>query len=174
MRRRELLLLLGGAMTASPVVRAQQKAMPVIGFLGAGSPGPAAPFVAAFRQGLRETGYVEGQNVAIEYRWAEDQYDRLLALAADLVRRRVAVILAAGGNAPALAAKEATSEIPNVFVTGGDPIRAGRQPQSTRRQCHGCDFYRFSTSAKASRALARPHSASHRNRRPREPQLSGG
>jgi putative tryptophan/tyrosine transport system substrate-binding protein len=125
MRRRELLLLLGGAMTASPVVRAQQKAMPVIGFLGAGSPGPAAPFVAAFRQGLRETGYVEGQNVAIEYRWAEDQYDRLLALAADLVRRRVAVILAAGGNAPALAAKEATSEIPIVFVTGGDPIRAG-------------------------------------------------
>ena len=97
MRRRELMLLLGGAMTAARALRAQQKAMPVIGFLSSTSPGPFAPYVAAFRQGLSETGYVEGQNVAIEYRWAEGRYDRLPALAADLVGRKVDVIATSGG-----------------------------------------------------------------------------
>ena len=87
MRRRELMLLLSGAITATPALCAQQKAMPVIGFLGGGSPGPFAPFVAAFHEGLSENGYVEGQNVAVEYRWAEGGYDRLPAMAADLVAR---------------------------------------------------------------------------------------
>jgi hypothetical protein len=97
MKRRELMLLLGGAMTAARGLRAQQKTMPVIGYLSIGSPGPYAPLTAAFRQGLSETGYVEGQNVAIEYRWAEGRYDRLPALAADLVGRKVDVIAAGGG-----------------------------------------------------------------------------
>jgi putative tryptophan/tyrosine transport system substrate-binding protein len=105
-------------------LRAQQKATPVIGFLGIGSPGPVAPSVAAFRQGLSETGYVEGQNVAIEYHWAEGSPDRLPALAADLVGRTVDVIVTQGGSLPALAAKTATSAIPIVF-TGGDPIEQG-------------------------------------------------
>src|SRR4051812_44397291 len=121
MRRRELLLLLGGAMTTAPGVRAQQKAMPVIGILHSGSPGPYTPNVAAFRQGLSETGYVEGQNVVIEYRWAEGRYDGLPALAADLVGRKVDVIAALGGTPSALAAKTATSVIPIVFSVG-DPV----------------------------------------------------
>src|SRR6266436_5184490 len=108
MRRRELMLLMIGAMTAPRGLSAQQKAIPVIGYLNGTSPGPAAPFVAAFRQGLSETAYVEGQNVAIEYRWAEGHYDRLPALAADLVSRKVDLI-AVFGPPPARAAKSATS-----------------------------------------------------------------
>src|SRR5439155_13839 len=122
---RELMLLLGGAMTAARALRGQQKAMPVIGFLSGISPGPAAPFAAGVRQGLRETGWVEGQNVTIEYRWAEDHYDRLPALAADLVARKVDVILASGADVSAFAAKGATSTIPIVFAVGGDPVERG-------------------------------------------------
>jgi len=125
MTRRKLLLLLGGAMTASRVVRAQQKAMPVIGFLHGGSPEPAAPDVTAFRQGLSENGYVEGQNVSIEYRWAEGSYDRLPALAANLVGRKVDLIVTSGGTPAALAAKSATSTIPIVFAFVADPVAAG-------------------------------------------------
>jgi len=125
MRRRELMLVLGGALTAARGLREQQKAMPVIGFLGVASPGPYAPFVTALRQGLSETGYVEGQNLAIEYRWAEGHYDRLPALAADLVGRKVDMIATTGGGSSARAAKSATSTIPIVFTTGGDPVESG-------------------------------------------------
>ena len=123
MRRRELVLLLGGAMTAARTPRAQQKPMPVIGYLGLNSPGTSASFVGAFQKGLGETGYVEGLNVAIEYRWAEGQYDRLPALAADLVGRKVDVITAVG-TPSALAAKSATPTIPIVFSVG-DPVGNG-------------------------------------------------
>jgi putative ABC transport system substrate-binding protein len=111
--------------TASHALRAEQKAMPVIGFLSSEGSGALAPRLAALRQGLSETGYVEGQNVAIEYRWAEGQFDRLPALAADLVGRGVDVIVTSGGNISAVAAKNATSSIPIVFVAGGDPVKAG-------------------------------------------------
>ena len=123
MIRREVMLLLAGAMTVARGLRAQQKAMPVIGYLHFGSPGPFAPFVAAFRQGLSEAGFVEGQNVAIEYRWAEGRYDRLSALAADLVGQKVDLIVAASPPS-ARAAKSATSTIPIVF-SSADPIGEG-------------------------------------------------
>ena len=124
MYRRCFIASLGSAIALPCVAAAQQKAMPVIGFLGSTSPDLYAAHVAAFHQGLNETGYVEGQNVAIEYRWAEGDYDRLLALAADIVGRKVDII--AAGSAPsARAAKNATSTIPIVFTSGGDPVAAG-------------------------------------------------
>jgi putative tryptophan/tyrosine transport system substrate-binding protein len=124
MMRRELVLLFGGALMAAHPLRAQQKAMPVIGFLSSRSPGEAASVVAAFHQGLAGTGYVEGQNLAIEYRWAEGRYDRLPALADDLVGRKVDVIVATGGTPSAVAAKSATSTIPIVFISS-DPVKYG-------------------------------------------------
>jgi len=125
MRRRELILLVGGAITTARGLCAQQKGMPVIGFLGIGSPAENAANLAAVRQGLSETGYVEGNNVAIEYRWAEGHYERLPGLAVDLIGRKVDVILSAGGITGALAAKEATSVIPIVFFSGEDPVKRG-------------------------------------------------
>ena len=125
MRRRDFIIFFAGAMAAWPLAaRAQRKAMPVIGVVTATSPSPFGPFMRAFRQGLREAGYVEGQNVAIEYRWAEGNYDRLPALVADLVGRKVDLIVA-NNPPPALAAKSATSTIPIVFRGGADPVADG-------------------------------------------------
>jgi putative ABC transport system substrate-binding protein len=126
MQRREFITLFGVAAATWPLVaRAQQPAMPLVGFMSARSPGDSAHLVAAFRRGMGEGGFVEGQNVAVEYRWANGEYDRLPALAADLVNRRVAVLVATGGDVSALAAKRATSTIPIVFGSGSDPVAIG-------------------------------------------------
>jgi putative ABC transport system substrate-binding protein len=122
MGRREFLYVVAGAMTLPRTLRAQQKAMPVIGLLSGSSPGAFAPLVAAIRQGLTEAGLAEGQNAVIEYHWAEGHYDRLPALAADFVTRKVDLIVAIGGAASARAAKTATSTIPIVFTTGSDAV----------------------------------------------------
>jgi putative ABC transport system substrate-binding protein len=125
MRRREFITLLGGAAARPLAARAQPGTMPVIGFLSTGAPGSDVFRLAALRQGLVEVGYVEGRNFAFDYRWADDQYERLPALAAELVRREVAVIVTGGGATSTVAARSATTTIPIVFVIGGDPVKFG-------------------------------------------------
>jgi len=149
--RRELLAALGGAAVAWPLAaRAQQPVMPVVGFLGAGARGPLREQIAAFQEGLKESSYVEGQNVAVEYRFAEGQFDRFPALAAELVRRQVAVLFVAS-NAGALAAKQATRTIPIVFTAGDDPVASGLVPSLNRPSGNLTGVYQFANGLEAKR-----------------------
>jgi putative ABC transport system substrate-binding protein len=166
--------ILAGPLFSLDAFAEQPKKPPVIGFLNGVSPGPYAPFVAAFLRGLSEAGYIEGQNVAIEYRWAEGHYDRLPALAADLVGRKVDLIATSGGPASALAAKSATSMIPIVFVSGDDAVAVGlvaslAQPGGNLT---GVSFLDVELMQKTARAAFRAGSPGQRDRPTREPEQS--
>jgi len=152
LRRRDFTFLVGGTLASWPLAtRAQKPAMPVIGALNSGSAAPFAALLAAFRRGLGEAGYVDGQNLAIEYRFAEGQYDRLPGLVADLVHRRVAVIATGGGTVSALAAKNATTTIPVVFVCDDDPVKIGLVSSISRPGGNVTGIYQLTTGLEAKR-----------------------
>ena len=156
MRRRELIKVIAGSAITWPLAAYAQSALPVIGFLSGVSPGPFVERLSAFRQGLNETGFVDGQNVAIEYRWAEGQYDRLPALAVDLVNRK-AVVIVAYTDAAALTAKAASTTIPIVFLNGDDPVRLGlvQEPRPAEQEHHRGELVRCRFGAEAALAAAR-------------------